>query len=33
VLRHRNLTSTAGYAKVDYASLGEVAQRWPAGAQ
>lgn len=33
VLRHRSLTSTAGYAKVDYASLGEVAQRWPAGAR
>jgi site-specific recombinase XerD len=33
VLRHRNLTSTSGYAKVDYASLGEVAQRWPAGAR
>ena len=33
VLRHRNLTSTSGYAKVDYASLGEVTQRWPAGAR
>jgi site-specific recombinase XerD len=29
VLRHKNLTTTAIYAKVDFARLREVAQPWP----
>ena len=31
-LRHRDLQSTAAYAKVDQAALRTVAQAWPAGA-
>jgi site-specific recombinase XerD len=31
VLRHRSLTTTALYAKVDRAALRELAQPWPGG--
>ena len=30
VLRHRSTDTTAHYAKVDVAMLGDVAQAWPA---
>ena len=30
VLRQRDLATTAGYAKVDYAALRELALPWPA---
>ena len=33
VLRHRNLATTAIYAKVDHATLRGVARPWPAGAR
>lgn len=33
VLRHRNMTTTAIYAKVDRATLRQVARPWPAGAR
>jgi integrase/recombinase XerD len=33
VLRHRNLATTAIYAKVDHVSLRCVARPWPAGAR
>ncbi len=29
VLRHRDVDTTAIYAKVDYASLRALTQRWP----
>jgi site-specific recombinase XerD len=32
VLRHRSIEITSQYAKVDVASLREVAQPWPEGA-
>ena len=31
VLRHRDLATTAAYAKVDLVALGSVAQPWPGG--
>jgi site-specific recombinase XerD len=33
VLRHRDLATTAIYAKVDMASLRQVAQPWPGAAR
>jgi integrase/recombinase XerD len=32
VLRHRELRTTALYAKVDRAALAELARPWPGGA-
>jgi site-specific recombinase XerD len=32
VLRHRSLSTTAIYAKVDRAALRSLALRWPGGA-
>jgi site-specific recombinase XerD len=32
VLRHRDLATTALYAKVDFTALRPVAQPWPGGA-
>jgi site-specific recombinase XerD len=32
VLRHRNVNTTAHYAKVDFRALKQIAQPWPGGA-
>ncbi len=31
VLRHRSISTTAIYARVDHAALGELAMPWPGG--